>query len=128
MGASLRGSGPRPLPGPLLDRMFEDLDRGTRRAILRLYRSVDDISGEAPRLIEALRPLDCSALVIWGESDSYLPAALAERQLQAFPSADVHILRESGHWPFVDRSERVEELLVEHLQHVIAPAGSTLRR
>lgn len=128
MGASLRGSGPRPLPGPLLDRMFEDLDGRTRRAILRLYRSADHISDEAPRLVDALRPLDYPALVIWGERDPYLPAALAERQRQPFPAAKVHVLEDSGHWPFVDRSERVEELLVEHLQHVIAPADSTLRR
>jgi pimeloyl-ACP methyl ester carboxylesterase len=128
LGASLRGSGPRRLPGPLLDRMFEDLDARTRRAILRLYRSADDISGEAPRLVEALRPLDCPALVIWGESDPYLPAALAERQRQPFPTAEVHVLEDSGHWPFVDRSERTEELLVEHLRRVMRPADESARR
>lgn len=128
MAASLRGSGPRRLPGPLLDRMFDDLDTRTRRAILRLYRSADDLAGEAPLLVEALRPLDCPALVIWGERDPYLPVALAERQLQAFPSADIHVLPASGHWPFVDQSERCEELLVEHLRRVVAPAGGTLRR
>lgn len=127
-GASLRRSGPRPLPGPLVDRMFEDLDSDTRRAILRLYRSTDDPAGEAPRLVEALRPLDRPALVIWGESDPYLPASLARRQLQAFPSADVHMLEDSGHWPFVDRSERTEELLVEHLRQVVTPAEEPSRQ
>jgi pimeloyl-ACP methyl ester carboxylesterase len=126
MGASLRRSGPRRLPGPLVDRMYEDLDKATRRAILRLYRSADDPAGEAPRLVEALRPLDRPALVIWGEHDPYVPAALAERQRQAFPSAEIHVLDRSGHWPFVDRSERVEELLVEHLQRVSAPVASTV--
>jgi pimeloyl-ACP methyl ester carboxylesterase/2-polyprenyl-6-methoxyphenol hydroxylase-like FAD-dependent oxidoreductase len=127
-GANLRRSGPRPLPGPLVDKMFEDLDSDTRRAILRLYRSTDDPAGEAPRLVEALRPLDRPALVIWGKSDPYLPASLAQRQLQAFPSADVHRLEDSGHWPFVDRSERTEELLVEHLRQVIAPAEEPSRQ
>ncbi len=121
-GASLRRSGPRRLPGPLLDRMYEDLDRDTRQAILRLYRSAGDPAGEAPRLVEALRALDCPALVIWGEHDPYLPAALAERQRQAFPSAEVHVLPESGHWPFVDQGERCEGLLVEHLRQAMKPA------
>lgn len=124
-GASLRRSGPQRLPGPLVDRMYEDLDRATRRAILRLYRSADDPAGEAPRLVEALRPLDRPALVIWGERDPYVPAALAERQRQGFPSAEVHVLEQSGHWPFVDRSERVEGLLLDHLQRVTATAAAT---
>jgi pimeloyl-ACP methyl ester carboxylesterase len=127
-GVSLRRSGPRRLPGPLVDRMFEELDADTRRAILRLYRSAADPAGEAPRLVEALRPLDRPALVLWGQSDPYLPAALAERQRQAFPSADVHVLQESGHWPFVDQSERTEELLAEHLRQVIAPANEPSRQ
>lgn len=126
-GASLRRSGPRQLPGPLADRMFEDLDADTRRAILHLYRSADDPAGEAPRLVEALRPLDRPALVIWGEGDPYLPPSLARRQLQAFPSADVHVLQESGHWPFVDCSERTEELLTEHLRRVMGREDESSR-
>jgi len=31
---------------------------------------------------------------------------------EAFPSADVHVLPASGHWPFVDARENVERLLV----------------
>lgn len=122
-GMSLRKSGPRRLPAPLLDRMYEDLDTATRGAILRLYRSADDPSGEAPRMVEALRPLDRPALVIWGERDPYVPAGLAERQREAFPSADVHVLEQSGHWPFVDRSDRVETLLVDHLARVLRAGG-----
>lgn len=124
LGASLRRSGPRRLPGPLVDRMYEDLDKATRRAILRLYRSAGDPAGRAPLLVEALRPLDLPALVLWGEQDPYVPAALAERQRQAFRSAEVHVLEQSGHWPFVDRAERVEELLIEHLQRTSMPAAS----
>jgi len=109
--AALRSGNPRGLPGPFADRMYGDFDRRTRRAVLRLYRSVDDVAGEGRRLASALRPLDRSALVIWGKQDPYLPAALAERQREAFPDAEVHVLEDSGHWPFVDRAERVEELL-----------------
>jgi pimeloyl-ACP methyl ester carboxylesterase/2-polyprenyl-6-methoxyphenol hydroxylase-like FAD-dependent oxidoreductase len=114
--ANLRRAGPRPLPRPFVDRMFEDLDRGTRDAILRLYRSVDDLATVADEMTAALRPLDGPALVIWGEDDPYIPARLAERQREAFPDAEVHVLDESGHWPFVDQADSVEELLLDFLE------------
>jgi pimeloyl-ACP methyl ester carboxylesterase len=119
--ASLRRAGPRPLPGALVDRMFDDLDRQTRRAVLRLYRSVDDIAGEARELADVLRPLQRPALVIWGREDPYLPPALADRQREAFPGAEVQILEESGHWPFIDQADRVEQLCVGFLERTLAP-------
>jgi pimeloyl-ACP methyl ester carboxylesterase len=114
--ASLRRGNPRRLPGALVDRMFSDLDRGTRRAILRLYRSVDDVAGEARELANSLRPLQTPALVIWGRHDPYLPPVLAERQREAFPGAETHILDESGHWPFIDHADHVEQLLLGFLE------------
>ena len=62
------------------------------------------------------------ALVIWGEHDAYLPASYAVRQREAFPSADVHVLPTSGHWPFVDAAPVVERLLVDFLSGVRHPA------
>jgi pimeloyl-ACP methyl ester carboxylesterase len=117
--ASLRLSGTAHLPGALVDRMFDDLDRQTREAILRLYRSVGDVAREALELTKTLRPLDRPALVIWGRNDPYLPPALAHRQQQAFPAAETHILPESGHWPFVDRPDRVEQLLLGFLERAL---------
>jgi pimeloyl-ACP methyl ester carboxylesterase len=117
--ASLRRAGPRPLPGALAYRMFNDLDRRTRRAILRLYRSVDDIAGEARELAEVLRPLQVPALVIWGRDDPYLPPVLADRQREVFPGAVTQILDESGHWPFIDQADRVEELCVGFLAQTL---------
>jgi pimeloyl-ACP methyl ester carboxylesterase/2-polyprenyl-6-methoxyphenol hydroxylase-like FAD-dependent oxidoreductase len=121
--ATLRQGNPRGLPGPFADRMYGDFDRRTRRAVLSLYRSVDDVAGDGRRLASALRPLNRPALVIWGRQDPYLPISLAERQREAFPSAEVHALEGSGHWPFVDQAERVEELLVEFLARSFAAAA-----
>ena len=98
----LRRGNPRGLPRTFLDRMYADFDGDTRRAVLRLYRSVADPATAGERLAAALRPLDRPALVIWGRHDPYLPVALAERQRDAFPRADVRVLDLSGHWPFVD--------------------------
>jgi pimeloyl-ACP methyl ester carboxylesterase/2-polyprenyl-6-methoxyphenol hydroxylase-like FAD-dependent oxidoreductase len=125
-GALRRGNSPR-LPAPFVDRMYEDLDRGTRGSILRLYRSVDDRAIRARELSSALRPLDVPALVIWGRHDPYLPHALAARQREAFPGAEVHVLEASGHWPFVDQGDRVEELLVGFLKRALAPRPAAER-
>jgi pimeloyl-ACP methyl ester carboxylesterase/2-polyprenyl-6-methoxyphenol hydroxylase-like FAD-dependent oxidoreductase len=118
--ASLRRGGPRPLPGAIVERMFNDMDHQTRRAILRLYRSVDDVAGAARELTEVLRPLQRPALVIWGRHDPYLPPALANRQREAFPGAEVQILDESGHWPFIDQADRVEQLCLGFLEQTRA--------
>ena len=115
-------SEPQGLPRAFLDRMYDHYDRRTRRAVLRLYRATDDPSALSAQVIERLRPHDVPALVIWGEHDAYLPASYAVRQREAFPSADVHVLPTSGHWPFVDAAPVVERLLVDFLSGVRHPA------
>ena len=106
---------PRGLPRPFLEQMYDHYDRRTRRAVLKLYRATDEPGAAGESLSAALAPRDIPALVIWGEADAYLPAAYAARQREAFPSADVHVLPCSGHWPFADAPETVERLLVEFL-------------
>jgi pimeloyl-ACP methyl ester carboxylesterase len=83
--------------------------------VLKLYRATDDPSGMSESFIEAMAPHDVPALVIWGEHDAYLPSSYALRQREAFPSAEVHVLPSSGHWPFADSPERVERILLEFL-------------
>jgi pimeloyl-ACP methyl ester carboxylesterase/2-polyprenyl-6-methoxyphenol hydroxylase-like FAD-dependent oxidoreductase len=113
--ALLRRGQPLPLRRPFVDRMYDDFDRDTRRAVLRLYRSVADAAGDGERLARMLRPLDRPALVLWGRHDPYLPAALAERQRDAFPRATVRILDRSGHWPFADDPATVSDALLAFL-------------
>jgi pimeloyl-ACP methyl ester carboxylesterase len=105
--ALLRRGNPRGLPRGFVDRMYDDFDAATRRAVLELYRSVDDVGGAAERLAVALRGLDVPALVLWGRHDPYLPHALALRQREVFPTARCVVLPESGHWPFADDPPRV---------------------
>lgn len=99
---ALRHGNPRGLPRAFVDRMYDDTDAATKRAILKLYRATSDPGTVARRQTDALRPFDIPALVVWGANDPYLPVALAERQREAFPSARISILEESGHWPFAD--------------------------
>jgi flavin-dependent dehydrogenase/pimeloyl-ACP methyl ester carboxylesterase len=104
---ALKHGNPRGLPRAFVDRMFDSVDAGTDRAILSLYRATDDPAADGRRQADALRPHDIPALVVWGAHDPYLPVALAERQREAFPRAELAILDGSGHWPFADDPDAV---------------------
>jgi pimeloyl-ACP methyl ester carboxylesterase len=124
--ALLRRGNPHGLPRAFTGRMYRDFDRGTRRAVLDLYRSVEDVGGAGTALADALRPLDRPALVLWGRHDPYLGVAEAERQRAAFPSAEVRVLDHSGHWPFADAPAAVEAALLGHLARH-APIAAPVR-
>ena len=112
----ITGPEPRGLPPEFVDEMYSNLDRRTKAAVLRLYRDSKKIGKTSKRLVPPLAAADIPALVIWGASDSYLPTPLAERQKEAFPSAEIHILPGSGHWPFIDDPTTVARLLTEFLR------------
>jgi pimeloyl-ACP methyl ester carboxylesterase len=114
---------PRGLPRDFVEAMYDHYDRRTRKAVLALYRDTDDPGSAAPELTKLLAPRKIPALVVWGEHDAYLPSAYAQRQREAFPSADVHVLPVSGHWPFADAPETVERLLAGFLEGLPANSG-----
>ena len=117
----LRHGNPRGLPAEYFDHVYKTFDRGTRRAVLRLYRNTLNTEEEARQLTEALRPLDLPALVVWGAHDPYIPVEFAERQRQVFPRAEIKILPDSGHWPFADDPGGVAQAVLpfvrRQLQH-----------
>lgn len=107
---------PRGLPRDFLDEMFDNYDRETRAAVLDLYRSAKDLGGRADKVASQLAMADIPALVVWGSRDHYLNASFASRQREAFPSAEVHLVPDSGHWPFIDSPEVCEALLLAFLE------------
>jgi pimeloyl-ACP methyl ester carboxylesterase len=58
--------------------------------------------------------------VIWGAHDPYVPVAMADRQREAFPSAEIEVLEGSGHWPFADDPEAAGRLLEPFLRRIMA--------
>jgi pimeloyl-ACP methyl ester carboxylesterase len=116
----LRHGNPRGLPREFVERMYRDYDRGTKRAVLRLYRSTSAGVLEAP--LPAMRELDPPTLVVWGAHDPYLPVEQAQGQRQAFPSAQVVMLEGSGHWPFADDPQQVADTVVPFLRSAVQPA------
>jgi len=109
---------PRGLPRPFTERMYDQYDRRTKRAVLKLYRATDEPGAPDPQLVAALKSADPPALVIWGGGDAYLPSSYAERQRDFLSKAEVHVLPHSGHWPFADDPAEVERLLLDFLGRV----------
>lgn len=112
--AVLNGENPKPFPEAFLNRMYDDMDWGMKRGVLKLYRATSDFDGMAREIGGALKPLALPALVIWGEKDKYLPGFYAEKQKDFF-NADVHLISGCGHWPFVDEFEKTKNLLIPFL-------------
>lgn len=122
-------SEPRGLPPAAVERMYDQYDRRTRRAVLRLYRATDDPGQGAESIVAALA--GTPVLVIWGEHDSFLDASWAERQREFFPGAEVQVLPASGHWPFLDAPAAVARLIARFLAEraeptARPPAGASL--
>jgi pimeloyl-ACP methyl ester carboxylesterase len=105
---------PRKLPQAFVERLYADYDLGTRRAGLRFYRSSPPSGFE--RLAPILRELDVPALVLWGAHDVGIPVEQAERQRDSFPRAEVVVLPDSGHWPFIDDPESARRAVVPFLE------------
>ena len=118
-----RQGNPRGLPREYVDRTYDEFDRKTRRAVVKLYRATSDPDGDGRRQAEALRPLDRPALVVWGKHDPYIPVRYADVQRQAFPRAKIVILEQSGHWPFIDDPESVAAAVVPFLREQVGAAA-----
>jgi pimeloyl-ACP methyl ester carboxylesterase len=111
---ALKRGQPRPLPEEAFELFYAaDKDRGTQRAILRLYRA------SPPSAIEVmgapLREMNRPTLVVWGAHDPYIKVEHAEKQRRVFPDAEVVVLEESGHWPMWDAPEEIEAAIVPFL-------------
>lgn len=120
-GLLLKHGNPRGLPERFVDRMYDDFDAGTRRAVLRLYRATDQPSDVGP-LSATLRATARPALVVWGAKDPYIPLSFAQQQRETFPDAEVVVLEDSGHWPFADNPARVGELVEAFYRRVLTPS------
>ena len=99
----------RPMPDEFVDMIWRHFDRGTRRAILELYRSApeDALAAAGSRLGE----LACPAMVLWGADDPYLPVEFARRYAARLPDAELVELPDAGHWPWIERPEVIDRVV-----------------
>ena len=99
---------PGPLPAAFMDRLWGGFDRGTRRAILDLYRSSppDVLAAAGSRL----GTIDCPTLILWPTDDPYLPAEFGQAYADAIGSnATLEMIPSAGHWMWLDRPEVIDK-------------------
>jgi pimeloyl-ACP methyl ester carboxylesterase len=81
-----------------VDDIWDHLDPGTFRAVLRLYRSApEDALAAAGR---DLGSIAAPALVVWGGRDRYIPARFGRAYADVLPAAELLELPDAGHWPW----------------------------
>jgi pimeloyl-ACP methyl ester carboxylesterase len=116
---ALKHGNPRGLPKDFVDRMYEQLDWGTKRAVLKLYRATSAPGAFAEQARAAFSGCDFPCLVIWGKHDPYVPWRYAEYQRAIFRRAEIVYFEDSGHWPFADNPPAFSAALVPFLRRVV---------
>lgn len=114
---------PSGLPRGFLDRMYADYDAGTRRAVLALYRATDArrmVSVDASTFAAA----DLPSLVVWSDHDVYMDTRFAYAHRAAFPSAEVVVLPDRGHFVLAEDPEAVAAHVVPFLRARVGAAAS----
>lgn len=120
---AMRKANPKGLPGEFVDKMYDDYDRATRRAVLKLYRATPDPGSTAVAIGAEMAKLHKPALVVWGAKDPFIGVQYAERQREFFDVRDILILKDSGHWPFQDDPQRVAQAVVPFLREQLGAAA-----
>lgn len=96
---------------------------GTKRAVLRLYRSTTQQMMD--RLVGPLREADLPCQVIWGTNDVYIPTEQAYRQREPFPSARIATVEGAGHWVWLERPDDVLAHLLPFLREQVRTTATT---
>jgi pimeloyl-ACP methyl ester carboxylesterase len=99
----------RALPEPIAEDAWRHFDQGTQRAILRLYRSSPEDALARAGL--DLGTIACPALVVWGDSDRYIPSHFADAYAGALGGeVEPWHLTDAGHWPWFDRPDVIDRI------------------
>ncbi|HEY1457204.1 MAG TPA: alpha/beta hydrolase [Solirubrobacteraceae bacterium] len=104
-----RAANAAPLPESFIDSVLDHLDEGTRRAILRLYRSSPPDALARAGL--DLGRVDAPALIVWGQRDPYIPQRFAGEYARALVNSELVELPDAGHWCWFDRPEVIDRVV-----------------
>ena len=93
---------------------------GSRRAVLRIAREYIGLGGVRREydFTERLGEIHVPTAIFWGENDRIIPVEHAYRAAQVLPDCELHVFRECGHWPHMERAPDFNPLAAEFLSGV----------
>ncbi len=104
------------LTDELVDDVFAELQRpNAGEAWQRFQRNEVGFSGLKTNYRRRLPELSVPTLLVHGEDDALVPVGWAVRAGTLAPSASVEVLRDCGHWPPREKSERFNSVVREFL-------------
>jgi haloalkane dehalogenase len=120
-GAVLRESSPA-FDDTALDEYWKALaDEAHRTNALELYRSGDFEKLAGYRLAD----LDVPVLLVWGESDEFVPLAGAHRFERELPDTELVVVEGARHFVWEDQPERCAAALTAFLARIPPSSGSS---
>jgi pimeloyl-ACP methyl ester carboxylesterase len=111
------------LPREVVKRWQRGYGLASRRALDRFYANNPAVV--TSDLVPDFNRLDRPALVIWGKRNRFVPVKHASDQLESFPSAELVLLPDCGHYAQLEAPERVSELLVSFLRKQLTPQATS---
>ena len=92
-----------------LDEALANLDHGTQRAILRLYRGADpDVLARAGERLDAI---DADTMIVWGDADPFLDVRYGHEVAERLRASQSEFVSGAGHWPWNDESAAQDVIL-----------------
>lgn len=67
-------------------------------------------------LTPLLTNIPVPTLIVWGEKDQELPLKFAQILLDQIPKAELHLLKNSGHFPFLDEPQKFTQIIKDFLK------------
>lgn len=74
-------------------------------------------------LLARVAEADIPTLVVWGDADTVLPPHHLEAAKRAFPDAQTHLFRDTGHMPQIEKAAEFAALAGDFIAKVDANAG-----
>lgn len=84
---------------------------------LLLISGLSSFWGVRPELVlrDALAGVKNRTLVVWGERDALMPLSINQPNFSRLPNAQVHIMKDAGHIPSMEKPEEFNRVVIEFL-------------
>jgi pimeloyl-ACP methyl ester carboxylesterase len=69
-----------------------------------------------PHLSKWLHRIDVPVQLIWGEEDRILPVGFASELKRLIPAAQLHVMRDAGHLPHIEKPQEFCDLVMRFAQ------------